>query len=214
MASTTSRIIYVGDPMCSWCWGIAPELDKLQQYCVSNQMGFEIKLGGLRTGGEAPWDQKMKEFLRHHWEQVHQVTGQPFSFDLLDLEIFDYNTEPACRLVVAARKWLGNGHLAWFAALQKLFYVKNKDLSIIQNLEALCEQYKIDFELFKTHFQSEEAMAATAQDFQQTRAWGVRGYPSLILKDEDRLIGLIHGYSTFENIRDRLQEYLSRSSSV
>lgn len=24
-------LIYIGDPLCSWCYGIAPELDKLKK---------------------------------------------------------------------------------------------------------------------------------------------------------------------------------------
>ena len=26
---TDAEFVYVGDPMCSWCWGFAPVLDQL-----------------------------------------------------------------------------------------------------------------------------------------------------------------------------------------
>ena len=32
---TGEELIYIGDPMCSWCWGISPELNALEQYALS-----------------------------------------------------------------------------------------------------------------------------------------------------------------------------------
>ena len=46
----TDRIIYIGDPMCSWCWGIAPELDRLQAWTT---LPFDVVVGGLRPGPSA-----------------------------------------------------------------------------------------------------------------------------------------------------------------
>ena len=55
------EIIYVGDPMCSWCWGISPDLIKLRDHYRESQVAFRIVLGGLRPGGGDPWDDQMKE---------------------------------------------------------------------------------------------------------------------------------------------------------
>ena len=123
------QIKYIGDPMCSWCWGMAPELAKIEAYLKDLDIPLEVWVGGLRVGGEDPWDQKMKDFLQHHWEQVQQVSGQPFNFDLLRQAEFNYDTEPACRMVVAARKWSGTSNLAWFAQVQEAFYVQNLDFN-------------------------------------------------------------------------------------
>ncbi|MBK9151344.1 MAG: hypothetical protein IPM26_10245 [Saprospiraceae bacterium] len=30
--SNKDTLIYVGDPMCSWCYGFSPKVDKLLQY--------------------------------------------------------------------------------------------------------------------------------------------------------------------------------------
>ena len=55
-----NSIIYVGDTMCSWCYGFAPELDKF----IANHPELKIRLvqGGLRPNN----DQKiheMKDFV-------------------------------------------------------------------------------------------------------------------------------------------------------
>ncbi len=40
------ELIYVGDPMCSWCWGIAPQLDTLVR--THPDIPLRIVVGGLR----------------------------------------------------------------------------------------------------------------------------------------------------------------------
>ncbi|MDH3709700.1 MAG: DsbA family protein [Cyclobacteriaceae bacterium] len=207
-------LIYIGDPMCSWCWGMAPELEQVADFCEHRELEFQIKVGGLRPGGGDLWDEKMKDFLRHHWDQVHAATGQPFSFKLLELPTFNYDTEPACRLVVAARKWLGQGNIQWFKQLQKTFYVDSLDLGDISNIRTICRQFDIDFQEFNDHFQSEEIVQATKDDFIETREWGINGYPSLVIKDQHQLTGISYGYSTFQKIRERLEHYLSANSTV
>ena len=214
MDESQSKLIYVGDPMCSWCWGIAPELEKLVAFCEQQGLIFEIKVGGLRPGGGDPWNHQMKEFLRHHWDQVLKATGQPFGYALLDKEYFNYDTEPACRLVVAARKWLGNDNMKWFRQLQELFYVHSKDLSDLSNIQELCNENGIDFELFNNHFQSEEVKQHTQRDFQITREWGINGYPTVVLSQEQKLQGIALGYSSYQQMKERILDHLSADSPV
>ena len=78
------RIIYVGDPLCSWCWGISPHLSKLKAH-YKEEMEFEILLGGLRPGGGEKWNDQFKNFLRQHWEHVTELSGQPFGYKIYKL---------------------------------------------------------------------------------------------------------------------------------
>ena len=47
-----------------------------------------------------------KDYIREAWTRVGAATGQPFDFSFLDREGFVYDTEPACRAVVTARRLL------------------------------------------------------------------------------------------------------------
>ena len=69
-------IIYIGDPMCSWCYGIAPELAKLKE-AWAGKAEFKVLMGGLRPNATEPIDQEMKDFLAHHWDEVHKRSKQP-----------------------------------------------------------------------------------------------------------------------------------------
>lgn len=64
--TTPSDVVirYVGDPMCSWCWGISPVVKKLAEYCEQHGLSFVMTMGGLRAGGGDAWNSAFKDFLR------------------------------------------------------------------------------------------------------------------------------------------------------
>lgn len=204
------EIIYVGDPMCSWCWGISNHLQKLKNHF--SEFKFSIVLGGLRPGGGESWDENFKSFLKHHWAEVTARSGQPFGYDLFDREEFNYDTEPPCRAVVAARKWLGDDVLNFYEAVSRKFYVDNEDPGEISFYQSICEQFNIPFEEFKQAFESEEVKYETRQDFLLNRQWGVRGYPTVLFKFREQLYQINHGYTEYENMKQVIEKVTSEIS--
>ncbi|WIM05793.1 MAG: hypothetical protein OHM77_00460 [Candidatus Nitricoxidivorans perseverans] len=108
---------YIGDPMCSWCWGISPALKEVSTYCQIRGLDFSVHVGGLR----------------HEWENIHRVTGQPFGFSVLDEAEFNYDTEPACRAVVAISRLQASSQvlLAFFSGINGKVFEVNDALSFI-----------------------------------------------------------------------------------
>ncbi|MEM8583937.1 MAG: DsbA family protein [Bacteroidota bacterium] len=194
------EIIYVGDPMCSWCWGISPALNQLRQAALANGILYRIVLGGLRPGGGDAWNEEFRDFLKHHWEEVNDRSGQPFGHQLFELEQFNYDTEPSCRAVVAARQILPDTESRFFELVQYRFYVLNEDPAQTDFYKPICEELDINFERFTEVFASEEAKAMTLQDFQTNRSWGVRGYPTVIFRKDNQLMAIARGYAEFEQM--------------
>lgn len=209
------EVIYVGDPMCSWCWGISPGIKQLQASCAEKHLGFSIVVGGLRPGGGDPWNDQFKAFLRHHWEEIGTRTGQPFSFDLLDRTHFGYDTEPSCRAVVVARQMLGaadqnsSNLYAFFAAIQEKFYVGNADPSEGVFYRELCEAAGLDFATFLNGFNSAEARTLTRDEFVLNRKWGVRGYPTVLFRDGNNLQQVATGFASGKQMIDFIDGYAS-----
>ena len=200
------EIIYVGDPMCSWCWGISNHLIQLKDHYSKFQ--FSIVVGGLRPGGGDPWNKKMKDFLKHHWDEVNKRSGQPFGDQLFQLEHFNYDTEPSCRAVVASRKWMGDYELDFFEAVSRKFYVENEDPNEMNFYQSICEEFAIPFDDFSTVFNSEEAKRKTLEDFQLNRSWGVRGYPTVLFRIDKQLYQVSGGYADFERMKLIIEEVL------
>lgn len=205
--NTDNEIIYVGDPMCSWCWGISNHLKTLKS--EYSQFKFSIVVGGLRPGGGEAWDDEMKKFLKHHWEEVTKRSGQPFGYSLFDKESFNYDTEPPCRAVVASRKWMGENELQFFESVSRKFYVDNEDPSEPEFYRSICQEFDIPFELFKQIFESDETKYNTHQEFQLNRQWGVKGYPTVLFKSGNQLFQINHGYTEFEQMQFVIEKILS-----
>ncbi len=202
---------YVGDPMCSWCWGISPTLKELVEYCDRHNINFTVHVGGLRPGGGDEWNSQFKAFLRHEWETIQQRTGQPFGFSVLDKAEFNYDTEPACRAVVTMTLLLQNqpgnskAVLAFFSGIQKQFYVECADPKQPEFYRALCAEAGVDYDAFLQVFQSANAKAVTAQEFQRCRSWGVRGFPSILLDVNGQMTLLASGYTTIAELIEKLE---------
>lgn len=206
----TLEIIYVGDPMCSWCWGIAPSLKELKEHYKAENISFRIVAGGLRPGGGDTWDNDFKEFLKHHWEEVHERSGQPFGYKLFKKDNFNYDTEPSCRAVVTAAEFKGIDPLSFFEAVQHKFYVENEDPNEVGFYESICKKFEIDFQLFKSLFLSEGMKIKTNKEFVMNREWGVRGYPCVLLKKDTTLHPVTYGYATFEEMKKEVENIRSK----
>lgn len=198
------EVIYIGDPMCSWCWGMEPGLRTLHKAAAEAGLPYTILVGGLRPGGGEAWDDAMRQFLRHHWEEVWTRTGQPFSYELLDDKerSFDYDTEPPCRAVVIAREMLleredeESALHDFFAGIQHHFYADNADPGQVDFYREICAQTGLDFAVFSERFASEEARQATYAEFNMVREWGVSGFPTVVLRKGRELHLITSGYAT------------------
>lgn len=209
---TDTSLIYVGDPMCSWCWGIAPSLKELRDFYKEKNIGFEIVVGGLRPGGGDPWDDQMKDFLKHHWQEVTARSGQPFGYELFDRDEFNYDTEPPCRAVVAARPLLGERELEFFTAIKHKFYVQSEDPGQEEFYRELCNRFDVDYRLFLDRFRSEEVRKETHDEFLLNRNWGVRGYPAVLLKRGEKLYSVSNGYSEADQMKKQVEFILEQET--
>lgn len=211
--SSRGQIIYLADPMCSWCYGFRDEITQFKN-AHADQMDFSLIMGGLRPEGGEPWNQKMKDFLRHHWERVAEVSGQFFQYDLLERDEFLYDTEPSCRAVCVAKVLAPEQAFDFFKAVQYRFYYENEDPKEVSFYQPICEATGINFRDFHEAFLSEEYKILTRQDFEQSHHWGIRGFPSVVIRWNDRLGLLSNGYAPYSEMENRMEKLLAKLSTA
>ena len=202
------HVLYFGDPMCSWCWGFAPELRQLAA-ALKGRAQLHIIMGGLRPGTTETWDSEMRDYIRHHWEEVAAKTGQPFDYARFDDETFVYDTAPACRALITVRTLKPDASLAMYEALQRGFYAEGLDLGNATTLVEIAASCGVDAQAFAQHFIAPETAALTTHDFHRTRAFGVTGFPSLVCADDGQYAVLSLGYRTFSTMQPILEEWLN-----
>ena len=183
------EFVYVGDPMCSWCWGFAPAVEQLRD-------GFNIPLrvvvGGLRPGDSAEkLDDAMRSYLEQTWSQVASRSGQPFDTSFLArTDGWVYDTELPAMAVVTMRKLHPDHELAFFTHLQLAFYANGVDITDSSAYPDLLAPFLDEPAEFLEAFTGDEARWEAWNDFSTARSWGINGFPALLLQDGDDL-GLI-----------------------
>ncbi len=206
MAQSKAKLIYFGDPMCSWCYGFSPEMSETLD-SLSEDVDFQLVMGGLRPyNTETMAD--LGDFLQHHWEDVNKRSGQPFTYDIIKDKTFVYDTEPACRAVVLMRALKPESEFDFFKKVQTLFYQENKNTNLTETYAELAKEYGLDKTEFAKKFESTEYKAKVKEDFTYSQNIGVRSFPTLVLKNGDDLYLIAQGYVEAETIIEKCKKIL------
>ncbi|MFJ4443781.1 DsbA family protein [Pseudomonas sp. NPDC089422] len=206
----TARLIYVMDPMCSWCWGFAPVAAALIAQAAEAGVSTRLVPGGLRTGGSA-LDNSTRKYILEHWQAVAEATGQPFRFDGAMPDGFVYDTEPACRALVTARELDAERVWPLLALIQRSFYEQGVDVTRAPQLVELAEQAGFDRELFAQQFASHDIRAATSADFSWVQDLGIAGFPTLLAERNGQLALLTNGYQPLSSLQPLLGRWLQQA---
>ena len=191
-----NQLIFVVDPMCSWCWGFHPIINALQKN-HSEKFQFSLVVGGLRASGQMLWNEESRAFLAEHWNTIAQQTKQPFTFSLLNKENFDYNTYPACKAIVTVRElWGDDASFTYLSKIQEAFYARGEDIT---SVEILLE-YIDNKEKFLEFYESSKAETLMQHDFSKARSMGANAFPSVVKIDKDGHMVCQKGYRSLEEI--------------
>ena len=205
------QLIYVGDPMCSWCYGFGKELSEVLE--AEPELPLEIVVGGLRAGGTEVLDAAGKQFRLTHWARVEQMSGAQFNREaLLARKNFVYDSEPVCRAVVTARLIEPSVNLLKvLGAFQRAFYIDGADttdgaaLAEVGASALKAAGFDVDAKAFLAVWASDRAIQAARADFEQTRRLGVSGFPSAFVEVDGKIGQISAGYASAANIQQALK---------
>ena len=202
------NLIYIADPMCSWCYGFAKTIeDLLAAPGDTAPLNLALVMGGLRPYTTEPMAPGRADEIFGHWAHVHEASGQPFApapNTALHLPGFIYDTEPASRAVVAVRTLWPQHGWKFLHAVQKAFYAEGRNVTQPEVLADVAEAQGLPRAAFAMAFASQQVRDATRADFTQSQQWGIRGFPALVLDQGERLQLVCQGYLPTAALRERL----------
>jgi len=206
-----ARLIYVMDPMCSWCWGFAPVLAALAEQAQAAGVPMDLVVGGLRQE-QAALEPAGRVRILAHWQAVNASTGQLFNFNDGLPEGLVYHTEPACRALVTARQLDATKVWPLLELIQQAFYCEGRDVTRAGVLRELAEAAGLPRGEFAEAFDSPQAQAATQADFNWVQGLGIAGFPTLLAERNGQLALLTNGYQPLEQLQPLLARWLERAS--
>jgi putative protein-disulfide isomerase len=207
---TTQRILwYFADPMCSLCWGFSPVMEAIRD-SYQDRLTLALMLGGLRPGTIEPVTATFRDEMLQHWRAAQQRSGQSFAFEGSLPDGFIYDTEPPSRAVVAMSQIQPVAVFPYFTAIQRAFYVGQRDVTHAETLAALAQEQGVDAAVFHSHFESDTAKRETQLHFRRSREAGVTGFPTVVLQSESEFELLTTGYRPFAELQPMLDAWLLR----
>ncbi|MHC4379801.1 MAG: DsbA family protein [Planctomycetota bacterium] len=206
----SATLLYIADPMCSWCWGFAPQLRQIEQ--AFPELKVQIVLGGLAPDTEEPMPEEMRRYVQQAWDAVEQRAGVSFDRSFWDGHVPDIrrSTYPACRAVVLARR--AGMEREMFDAIQQAYYMEARNPSDDEVLVGLALDLGMDAEAFRRDLGSSNTQAELDGDLNLRRSLDMHTFPSLALQGTvvpgGNLV-LLRGYATAEELLPRLRAVLA-----
>jgi len=195
-------VLFVTDPLCSWCWGTLPEIEATRR-ALDREVDFDLIMAGLQIGRPDGLAEYNVRQLRKLWREVRQVTGQVFSERLPDG--FVYHSEVACRAVEIARHEAGGPPWVFLGRLQRAFYVDGRDINDPQVLAQLLE---LPLASVQSALRDRAFVDAARANFELAKSLSANALPNILIDTGEGYRLLCGGYVTAEylvpDIRARL----------
>lgn len=177
----TTTLYYIHDPMCSWCWGFRPTLERLLADLPAD-IGVQRLLGGLAPDTDKPMPQEMRVWLQQTWRTISErIPGTQFNHDFWTRCAPRRSTYPACRAVIAARRQDPKLDEAMTYAIQRAYYLQARNPSDGQTLVELAGEIGADAVAFAENLIAAEIQAELEREIELIRAMDAWRFPSLVL---------------------------------
>ena len=152
-----------------------------------------------------------KTELAGHWTHVTEASGQPFAEGGMADPDFVYDTDPAARAVVIARRAGMDLALRFLHDAQQAFYAEGRDVTRPDVLAEIAGSLGLEPDPFLADLASEEAKQETWRDYAISRGAGVTGFPTLIAgpQPDGTYMAVTRGFQPAEAVLPHLEAWMA-----
>ncbi|MBX9749187.1 MAG: DsbA family protein [Roseococcus sp.] len=185
------HITYLFDPLCGWCYGASPVLEK-----IASEAAFELDLvpAGLFAGdGARPMDANFADYAWSNDQRISRLTGQVFSEDYRRQVLADstrlFDSGPATLALAAVAVTAPARELEALKAIQLARYVEGRDTTDPAVLAKVLAQLGLDDAATRLSAPDGAMLDFYRQRIQGGRAtmrkFGINGVPALLVGGPD-----------------------------
>jgi predicted DsbA family dithiol-disulfide isomerase len=176
--------VYFTDPICSSCWGIEPQLRKLKQE-YGGYFDIEYRMGGLlkswsEYGGK---DVNGPQSVAQHWEEAAEFYLMPINGDLWIEDPLSSSYPPAIAFK-AAQMQDGRRADRFLRRLKEMVFMEKKNITRAEHLLQAAADAGLNVGQFEDDCKH-KAKKLFEEDLLMVKEWGVRGFPTIYIIDEE-----------------------------
>ncbi len=206
----TTKIYYIHDPMCSWCWAFRPALDSLTAG-LPDQSQLEYLLGGLASDTDEPMPDDLRHQIQHHWRSIQKrVPETKFNFDFWNNCKPRRSTYPACRAVLAAKSQNVSFEEPMIKAIQQAYYLHARNPSDTETLNELADEIGLNVAQFSDELNSTGNKENLNREIKFARSIGGNAFPMLLLETGNSYHQIQIDYNHPENMLREIEDLLNR----
>jgi len=204
-----SRLFYIYDPMCSWCYAFAGCWQRLQDRLPETIL-ISYVLGGLAPDTTDPMPEEMRSMIQQTWRKIEKtVPGVHFNYAFWTENIPVRSTYPACRAILAAARQREAAQVEMLQAVQSAYYQKALNPSLPETLIRCAGEIGLDTVRFATDLASAEIDAALNEELKMARTLKAFSFPSLRLLHEEKLYPVNVDYVDENNMLSEIQAVIA-----
>jgi putative protein-disulfide isomerase len=200
------KVLFVTDPMCSWCWGMSDEMTRSMAQ-VAQEFEFDVVLGGINIESTQPVSEFGRARLADVWRRVTEVTGTRFGPGLPAGD-FVYNSTRACVAVEAVRELTGHAPFDYLRRLQDRFFLGAEDVTDPAILIAQATGSGLDARRFEALLRSPGTLRRVREGFVAAKSYGTGALPSVLIENAGVRRLVCGGYVDSPTLVDSLRAFV------
>lgn len=202
-------LIYVMDPMCSWCWAFRPVFQAVAAH-YQQRLGSFVLLGGLAPDSDEPMSDVQQRHIQGIWRNIEQTTGAQFNHDFWQRCEPRRSTYPACRAVMVARQHSDILADKMIDGIQRAYYQQAKNPSDLATLSDCAQQLGFTANEFQQQMQTLASEERLEEEVEFIQRLGVQGFPTLVLKVGSQWFSLPVDYKSSDGIISAIDNLIAR----
>lgn len=209
-------LIYAYDPLCGWCFGFHPIVERLADR-FGEDLNIKVVPGGLAVDENVKPVKEGYQYILPTLPQAERTMGVEFgeNFKLLMEEgSYLYNSEPSCRIQNVVNKLEPDSALEFAGKLQRAFFIEGKNLNEWETFENLLADSPVDTNTAETLFTSDEIRDKTREQFEWCKKNGATGFPALLLQIGGETGIMSRGYRPYDILESHLHHLLNNLKKV
>ena len=199
-----TKIYYVMDTMCGWCYGSSDVITKLQQK-YKDVYDFNLLPGGMWTGDNVKkMSVGLRDFMKEHNVGIEKLTGKSFGAgynkNVVEGDSTVFDSFPGAKAVVVIQKLKKEVAFSFLKKIQDAFFVYGKDMNSLEIYTEIAENFDISSQEFEKEYNSEDIRQDTFKCFDKANIMGFEVFPTIISVEGGNASIKAQGYNSFEDL--------------
>lgn len=208
-----TKIYYVMDTMCGWCYGFSDVINQVHDKYKSDFDFTVVPAGMWIDENVKTMDSSLSHFMKTHNVTISKLTGKKFGNEfeknILESNGVVLDSLPGAKAVAIMQTVKKEKTFDYLKEIQNAFYVNGKDTNDWNFYATIACPFGVSKELFEKEYFS-DANSKTVKDyFALADQLGVATYPSVVAIIDGKAKLFSQGYiqlSELEVILDHLHE--------